>query len=124
MSEEKKIAPQEQATIDVINTMAEKLSPQAKMSLMEDIFNTLEPDDMVSFTDFCNLRMGDVITHKAEIAGRMVGKKAGELFDATRKNLNGIANKFSEQMGRNRGDRDKWSDVTNPYDESKPKDQQ
>jgi hypothetical protein len=80
MSEESKITPKEQATIDVVVNMSEPLSDRAKMSLMEDIFNTLDKDSMVDFTDFCNSRMQDVITHKAEIAGRMVGKKAGELF--------------------------------------------
>ena len=115
MSEESKVTPQEQATIEVITKMAGPLSDHARMSLMEDVFNTLEPDSMVDFTDFCNMKMGDVISHKAEIAGRMVGKKAGELFDTTRKNIKGLANKFSQEMGKMRGEGDRWSGNSNPY---------
>ena len=122
MSEKKQVTPQDQAIIDVTSKMASNLSDHAKMSLMEDIFNTLDPDSMVDFTDFCNKRMGDVISHKAEIAGRMIGKKAGELFDTTREKINGLANTFSQEMGKMRGDGDKWSGTSNPYDQNKPQD--
>lgn len=121
MSQESKMTPQEQSTIEVIVKMSENLSNHAKMSLLEDIFNTLDKNAMVDFTDFCNSRMQDVITHKAEIAGRMLGKKAGELFSTSREKINGLSNQFSQKMGKFRGDKDNWSDTNNPYDESNPK---
>jgi hypothetical protein len=116
-----KITPEEQAKIEIIITMAQQLSPQAKLSSLEDIFGTLDPDSMVDFTDFCNKRMGAVVSHKFEIAGRMVGKKAGELLDSASKNINNLANQFSKEMGKQRGDKDTWSDVDNPYRDSEPK---
>lgn len=121
MSNEKKVNSQEQSTIDVLVKMSGNLSTYAKMSLLEDIFNTLDKDSMVDFTDFCNSRMQDVITHKAEIAGRMLGKKAGELFNTSREKINGLSNQFSQQMGKFRGEKDSWSDTHNPYDENNPK---
>jgi len=111
----------EKATVEVMINMSNSLSNQAKMIMLQEVFKTLDKDSMVDFTDFCNARMKDVITHKLEIAGRMAGKKAGELFDATRKNVNSLANQFSQQMGKQREGRDTWSDVSNPYDETEPK---
>lgn len=99
--------------LDIIKNADNK----AKKRLIIEIYNTLPPDDMVEVTDFLNQTMQDVVSHKAEIAARIIGKKSGELFDFTKEKLNGLANQFSAKMRAHRGDRDKHSDIKNPYDE-------
>ena len=98
----------EELLIQTVKAIVSKdVSEEAKMEIIKFLFKQLSPDSMVDFTDYANKKMEDVVSLKAELSAKILGKKAGELFDAAREKVEGLANTFSQEMKR-------WNSDDNP----------
>ena len=109
------------AKIDVISNMMSDMPEEAKMSLIQAVFETVSDDAKVDITDWCNEQMGGVTARRLGRKIVQAGDKIGDVLKDgvmyAEQGARGISREFSERFKKFTDKEGRFKGEKNPYDE-------
>lgn len=109
------------AKIEVISKMMADMPEEARLGLIQSIFENISDDSKVDITDWCNEQMGAVAARRISRVAVKAGDKIGDVLKDGKmyaeKGARGISKEFSQMFKKLTDEDGKYTGEENPYNE-------